>query len=73
MSRGFSGGKQMIKAANARNHGRVCLCYQNMTTIQFSSEKAISSFDKIYDIIVCCEDIYGRYSIQRSNNDYFYP
>ena len=36
-------------------------------------QKAISSFDKIYDIIVCCEDIYGRYSIQRSNNDYFYP
>ena len=25
MSRGFSGGKQMIKSANARNHGRVCL------------------------------------------------
>ena len=39
MSRGFSGGKQMIKAANARNRGRVCLCYQNMTTIQFSSEQ----------------------------------
>ena len=34
---------------------------------------AKSHFDKIYDIIVCCEDIYGRYSIQRSNNDYFYP
>ena len=27
MSRGFSGGKQMIKAANARNRGRVCLLY----------------------------------------------
>ena len=25
MSRGFSGGKQMIKAANARNRGQVCL------------------------------------------------
>ena len=33
MSRGFSGGKQMRKAGNARNRGRVCLCYQNKKTI----------------------------------------
>ena len=36
-------------------------------------KKYISSFDKIYVIIVCCEDIYGRYSIQRSNDAHFYP
>ena len=38
-------------------------------------QKYILSFDniKIYIIIVCWEDIYSHYSIQSSNNDYFYP
>ena len=63
----------MIKAANARNRGRPCLCCQNKTTILLTSKKYISSFDNIYVIIVCCEDIYGRYSIQRSKDVYFYP
>ena len=30
-----------------------------------------SSFDKIYVIIVCYEDIYGRYCIHKSNIDHF--
>ena len=38
-----------------------------------SLPKYISSFDNIYVIIVCCEDSYGRYSIQRRNDVYFYP
>ena len=33
MSRGISGGKQVIKFANTGNRGRVCLFYQNETTI----------------------------------------
>ena len=31
------------------------------------------SFDKINIIIACCEDIYGHYCIQKSNNDHFHP
>ena len=55
MSHGFSGGKQMIKAANARNRGR------DKTRRRFNSlaKSQISSFDKTYVIIVCCEDTYG--------------
>ena len=33
MSRGISGGKQLIKFANTSDHGQVCLFYQNETTI----------------------------------------
>ena len=29
--------------------------------------------DKIYVIIACCEDIYGRFCIKKSNNDHFHP
>ena len=32
MSRGISGGKQVIKFANTSNRGRVCISYQNETT-----------------------------------------
>ena len=32
-----------------------------------------SSFGKIYVITVYHADIYGRYCIQKSNNDYFHP
>ena len=32
----------------------------------------ISSFGKIYVITVYHADIYGRYCIQKSNNDYFH-
>ena len=32
MSRGISGGKQVIKFANTSNRGRVCIFYQNETT-----------------------------------------
>ena len=31
------------------------------------------SFDKINVIIACCEDVYGRYCIQKSENDHFHP
>ena len=33
MSPGISGGKQKIKFTNTRNRGRLCLFYQNETTI----------------------------------------
>ena len=33
----------------------------------------VSSFRKIYVITVCHEGIYGRYCIQKSNNDHFHP
>ena len=33
MSRGISGGKQVIKFANTSNRGQVCLYYQNKMTI----------------------------------------
>ena len=32
-----------------------------------------SSFDKFHVIIACCEDIYGRYCIEKKNNDHFHP
>ena len=32
-----------------------------------------SSLDKFYLNIVCCEDIYGRYCVQKGNNDHFHP
>ena len=32
----------------------------------------ISSFGKIYVITVFLEDIYGRYCIQKRNNDHFH-
>ena len=35
MSGGISGGKQVIKFANRSNRGRVCLFYQNNTTVPF--------------------------------------
>ena len=31
-----------------------------------------SSFDKFYVAIACSKDIYGRYCIQKSNNDHFH-
>ena len=31
------------------------------------------SFDKINVIITCYDDIFGRYSIKKSNNDHFHP
>ena len=37
------------------------------------SNFAPSNFDKIYIIIVCWEEIFARYCIQRSNNDHFHP
>ena len=73
MSRGISGGKQVIKFANTSNRGRVCLFYQNETTTSKSCKPYISSFSKIYVITVCHVDIYGRYCIQKSNNDHFHP
>ena len=35
-------------------------------------QKYTSCFGKIYVITVCHEDIYGRYCIQKSNNDHFH-
>ena len=31
------------------------------------------SFDKINFIIACCEDFYGRYCVQKSENGHFHP
>ena len=69
MSRGISGGKQVIKFVNTSNRGRVCLFYQNETTTSQSGKTYI----QIYVITICHEDIYGRYYIQKSNNDHFHP
>ena len=60
ISRGILGGKQVIKFANTRSRGRVCLFYQNdlifMQKVQ-SPEKARRLFMKfsVYDIV------YGLY------------
>ena len=69
MSRGISGGKQVIKFVNTSNRGRVCLFYQNETTTSQSGKTYI----QIYVITIWHEDIYGRYYIQKSNNDHFHP
>ena len=47
----------MIKFANMSNHDRVCLFYQNKTTISLSCKMYMSSFGKICFITVCHEDI----------------
>ena len=65
MSRGISGGKQVVKFANTSNHCRVCLFYHFIVYI--------SGLGKIYVITVCHEDIYGRSCIQKSNDDHFHP
>ena len=56
MSRGISGGKQVIKFANTSNHGRVCLSSPNDKTILNLQNVQF----KFHVIIACCEDIYGR-------------
>ena len=73
MSRGISLGKQVIKFANTSICCRVYLFYQNETTISQSCKTYISTFGKIYVITVCHEDIYGRFCIQKNNNDHFHP
>jgi len=54
ISRGISGGKQLIKSmksANTINRGRVCLFSQNVASnVQLES----STF---FVVIVCCEDL----------------
>ena len=68
-SRGIWAGKQLIKSiksANTINRGRVCLLSQNLTSnVQLE-------LSKFFVVIVCCEDIYGRFWIQKSNNDHLY-
>ena len=73
MSRGIWEGKQLIKStksiksAYTINRGRVCLFSQNVTSnVQLE-------FSTFFVVIVCCEDIYGRFCIQKSNNDHLYP
>ena len=73
MSCGFSGGKQVTKFASTSNRGWVCLFYQNETTISWSCKTYVSDFSKNHVIIVCHEDIYSRYCIQKSDNDHFHP
>ena len=58
MSRGISGGKQVI-----------CLFPQNETTI-IVCKMFSSSFDKFYVSIACCEDIYNPNCMQKRNNDH---
>ena len=65
MSRGISGGKQVIKIADTSNHGRVCLLSQNESTI-FLVQNVQFEFSQVYIIIDCCENIYCRYCIQNS-------
>ena len=60
ISRGISGVKQVIKFANTSNRGGVSLFSQKDTKKMYGS-----TFDKIYVIIACCEDIYGSYCIPK--------
>ena len=53
----FQGGKHVIKFANTSNRGRVCLVYQNETTISWSCKMYISSFGKIHVMTVCHENV----------------
>ena len=69
----ISRGKQVIKSANTSNRGRICLFYQNETTISQSCKMYISSFGKTYVFTACHEDIYGRNCTQKSDNDHFHP
>ena len=57
--------------AGTGNGGRVCLFSQNETTILVMQNVQIS-FVKFYVIIARCEDMYGRYCIQR-HIDHFHP
>ena len=68
MSRGISEGKRVVKFAIMSNRGRVCLVYQNETTIMQNETVQVST-----RFIVCCEDFHSRYCIPRSDNDQFYP
>ena len=70
LSRGISGGKQVLKFANKSNLGWVCLPSQdnkvilNLQKLQF----------KFHVIIACCEDIDGHYCIKKNNNsDHVHP
>ena len=71
-SGGISGGKQMIKFANTIIAVEFAYSLKNETTIR-SCKMYSSSFDMFYVIFACrCEDIYGGYCIQKSNNDHFH-
>jgi len=65
MSRGISGGKQVIKFANTSNRGRVCLFSQNKLAILVTQNEQFDYTDKLYVIIACCEDIYVRLCMQK--------
>ena len=57
MSRGISGGNQVIKFVNTRNRCRVCLWSQNETTsLVLQNEQFEYKFSITYS-----ENIYGRY------------
>ena len=63
MSHGFSGGKQNIKFAKARNRGRLCLFSQNETKrkddlIVMQNVRFWVSTKSVNVINVCCMDIY---------------
>ena len=60
MSRGISGGKQVIKFANISNRGRVCLFSQNKTTI-FNLQNAKFEFRQVlrHKRSAYCEAIYS--------------
>ena len=44
MSRGISGGEQVIKFANTSDRGQVCLYYQNETTFHSHSKCTCARF-----------------------------
>ena len=58
MSRGFSGDKQWMKFANARNRSQVCLFSQSERTINIIVMQNVQfKFWQLRDIITCSEDI----------------
>ena len=73
MSRGISGGKQVVKFANTSNRGRVCLFCQKETTIHSHAKCRHWVLAKFKSLLFAMRTFYARYCIQKSNNDSFHP
>jgi len=57
MSRGFSGGKQVIQFANARNRGRVCLFLRTENEELFILRQIIGGNDHCYFSLLATVDV----------------
>ena len=57
MSRGFSGGKQTIKFANARNRGRVCLIQRTENEELFILRQIIGGNDHCYFLLLATVNV----------------